>query len=70
MLVGTIGFVASFLAPSLAIIIGSLGVVIATRSVDITLDGLFTSLAMANAAREKREKIQALVEELLPALDA
>jgi hypothetical protein len=62
--------VASYLAPALAIVIGSVAVVITMKSVDIALNALFGVFAKANLAKMKAEKIKEICAELLPDLIA
>lgn len=60
--------VASFLAPALSIVIGSIAVVVMSRSVDLALNTLFGVFAQRDMAKMKAEKIRELYEELLPSL--
>lgn len=60
--------VASFLAPALSIVIGSIAVVMVSKSVDLALNALFGVIAQRDIAKMKAEKIQSLCEELLPLL--
>jgi hypothetical protein len=60
--------VASFLAPALSIVIGSIAVVVMSRSVDLALNTLFGVFAQRDIAKMKAEKIRELYEELLPSL--
>jgi hypothetical protein len=62
--------VASFVAPALAIIVGSIAVVITMKSVDLALNTLFGVFSQLDMVKMKAEKIQALCEELLPDLIA
>jgi len=62
--------VASYLAPALAIVIGSIAVVISMRSVDVALNALFGVFAKANLAKMRAEKIKEICTELLPDLIA
>lgn len=60
--------VASFLAPALSIIIGSIAVVIMSRNVDLALNTLFGVFAQRDISKMKAEKIKELYEDLLPSL--
>jgi len=60
--------VASFLAPALSIVIGSIAVVVMSRSVDLALNTLFGVFAQRDRAKMKAEKVRKLYEELLPSL--
>lgn len=60
--------VAAFLAPALSIVIGSIAVVIMTKSVDLALNTLFGVFAQRDIAKMKAEKVRELYESLLPAL--
>lgn len=60
--------VASFLAPALSIIIGSIAVVIMSRNVDLALNTLFGVFAQRDISKMKAEKIKELYEDLLPTL--
>jgi len=60
--------VASFLAPALSIVIGSMAVVVMSKSVDLALNALFGVFAQRDIAKMKAEKIRELYEELLPLL--
>jgi len=60
--------VASFLAPILAIVIGSIAVVVTMKSVDLALNTLFGVFAQRDLAKMKMEKIQAICEDLMPSL--
>ncbi len=62
--------VASYLAPALAIVIGSIAVVISMKSVDIALNALFGAFAKADLAKMRAEKIKEICAELLPDLIA
>jgi hypothetical protein len=62
--------VASYLAPALAIVIGSIAVVISMKSVDVALNALFGVFAKANLAKMRAEKIKEICAELLPDLIA
>jgi len=63
-------FVASYLAPALTIVIGSIAVVISMKSVDIALNALFGVFAKANLVKMRAEKIKEICAELLPELIA
>lgn len=60
--------VASFLAPALAIVIGSIAVVLMSKTVDLALNTLFGVFSQRDIAKMKAEKVQELYESLLPAL--
>jgi len=60
--------VASFLAPALSIVIGSIAVVLMMRSVDTALNALFGIIAQRDIAKMKREEIKKICAELLPTL--
>ncbi len=60
--------VASFLAPALSIVIGSIAVVLMSNTVDITLNTLFGVFAQRDISKMKAEKIRELYDELLPSL--
>ncbi len=60
--------VASFLAPALSIIIGSIAVVVMSRSIDLALNTLFGVFAQRDIAKMTAEKIRELYEKLLPLL--
>ena len=60
--------VASYLAPALSIVIGSIAVVISMKSVDVALNALFGVFAKANLAKMRAEKIKEICAELLPDL--
>ncbi len=62
--------VASFIAPALAIIVGSLAVVMMMKGVDLALNALFGAFAQRDIAKMKAEEIRAICEELLPDLIA
>lgn len=62
--------VASFLAPALAIVIGSIAVVIIMKSVDMALNALFGVFSQRDLAKRKAEEIKELCAELLPDLIA
>lgn len=62
--------VASFLAPALAIVIGSIAVVITMKSVDMALNALFGVFSQRDLAKRKAEEIKELCAELLPDLIA
>lgn len=63
-------FVASFLAPTLSIIIGSIAVVAMCRSIDFGLDTLFGVFAQAEISKKRYEKIEALCQKMLPQIIA
>ena len=58
--------VASFLAPTLSIIIGSIAVVAMCRSIDFGLDTLFGVFAQAEISKKRYEEIEALCAKMLP----
>lgn len=60
--------VASFLAPALAIVVGSLAVVVTMKGVDLALNTLFGVLAQRDVAKMKLEEIQSICGEFLPDL--
>lgn len=60
--------VASFLSPSLAIIISAIAVIIFTKSIDLALNTLFGAFTQRDIAKMKAEEIKALCEEMLPTL--
>jgi hypothetical protein len=62
--------VASFLAPALSIVIGSIAVVLMMKSVDAALNALFGVFAQRDIAKMKAEEIKKICAELLPALIA
>ncbi len=62
--------VANFLAPALAIVIGSIAVVISMKSVDIALNALFGAFAQADLAKMRAEKIKEICAEMIPELIA
>ena len=62
--------VASFLAPALAIVIGSIAVVVSMRGVDMALNALFGAFSQANLAKMKAEKVKEICAELIPDLIA
>jgi len=62
--------VATFLAPALAIIIGSIAVVVSMKGVDMALNALFGAFSKANLAKMKAEKVKEICAELLPDLIA
>ncbi len=62
--------VASFLAPALAIVIGSIAVVVSMRGVDMALNALFGTFSQAKLAKMKAEKVKEICAELLPDLIA
>jgi len=62
--------VASFLAPTLAIVISSIAVIISIRSVDMALNALFGTFSKTVLSKMKAEKIKGLCAELLPELIA
>ncbi len=62
--------VASFLAPALAIVIGSIAVVVSMKSIDVALNTLFGVFAQRDLAKMKAEKIHTICEELMPSLVA
>lgn len=59
-------FIASFLAPALSIIIGSIAVVAMCRSIDFGLDTLFGVFAQAEISKKRYEEIEALCQKMLP----
>jgi len=62
--------VATFLAPALAIVIGSMAVVVMMKSVDMALNTLFGVFASRDMAKMKAEEIENICEELMPNLIA
>lgn len=60
--------VASFLAPALSIVIGSIAVVLMSKSVDLALNTLFGVFTQRDMAKMKAEEIRKICEELLPDL--
>lgn len=62
--------VASFLAPALSIIIGSIAVVAMCRSIDFGLDTLFGVFAQAEISKKRYEEIEALCQKMLPQIIA
>jgi len=60
--------VAAYLAPALAIIVGSIALVISMKSIDLALNTLFGLFAKAEMAKMKAEKIREICEEMLPQL--
>ena len=62
--------VASFLAPALSIVIGSIAVVLMMKSVDATLNVLFGVFAQRDIAKMNAEEIKKICAELLPTLIA
>jgi len=62
--------VASFLAPALSIVIGSIAVVVMMKSVDTALNALFSVFAKRDMAKMKAEEVERICEELLPDLIA
>ncbi len=62
--------VAGFLAPAIAIIIGSIAVVLSTKSVDMALNALFGAFSQAKLAKLKAEKIEEICTTMLPELIA
>lgn len=62
--------IASFLAPALAIVIGSIAVVVSMRGVDMALNALFGTFSQAKLAKMKAEKVKEICAELLPDLIA
>lgn len=63
-------FIASFLAPTLSIIIGSIAVVAMCRSIDFGLDTLFGVFAQAEISKKRYEEIEALCQKMLPQIIA
>lgn len=59
-------FVAAFVAPTLAIIVGSIAVVAMSKMVDFALETLFGVFAQAEISKKRYEEIEALCEEMLP----
>lgn len=59
-------FIASFLAPALSIIIGSIAVVLMCKSIDFGLDTLFGVFAQAEISKKRYEEIEALCAKMLP----
>ena len=62
--------VATFLAPALAIVIGSMAVVLTMKSVDMALNALFGIFSKKDMAKMKAQEIKDICEELLPDLIA
>ena len=62
--------VASFVAPALSIIIGSIAVVAMCRSIDFGLDTLFGVFAQAEIGKKRYEEIEALCAKMLPQIIA
>lgn len=60
--------IASFLAPALSIIIGSIAVILMTRSVDLALNTFCGILAQNDISKLRAENVQKLCEEFLPIL--
>lgn len=60
--------VATFLAPALAIVIGSIAVVVTMKSVDMALNALFGLFSKAKLAKANAEKIKNICAELIPNL--
>lgn len=63
-------FIASFLAPTLSIIIGSIAVVVMCRSIDFGFDTLFGVFAQAEISKKRYEEIEALCAKMLPQIIA
>lgn len=60
--------VASFLAPALSIVIGSIALVLMTKTIDLALNTLFGVFAQKDISKMKAEEVSKLCEELLPSL--
>ena len=60
--------VASFLAPTLSIIIGSIALVLMMKTIDLAMNTLFGVFAQRDMAKVKAEEIAKLCEEFLPSL--
>ncbi|SFV71269.1 hypothetical protein MNB_SV-13-43 [hydrothermal vent metagenome] len=60
--------VASFLAPALSIVIGSIALVIMMKSVDMALNALFGIFSKRDISKMKAEEISKICEELMPEL--
>ena len=60
--------IASFLAPALAIMVGSLSIVLTTKSIDLALNTLFGVFAQRDLAKIKADEVAMLCEELMPSL--
>ncbi len=60
--------VASFLAPTLSIVIGSIAIVLMMKTVDLALNTLFGVFAQRDMAKMKAEEIAKLCEDFLPSL--
>jgi len=60
--------VASYLAPAISIVIGSIAVVLSMRTVDIALNAIFGVIAKVKEEKLKAEKIAQICDELLPNL--
>lgn len=58
--------VASFVAPALAIIVGSIAVVTMNKTIDFALETLFGVFAQAEISKKRYEEIAALCMEKLP----
>ena len=64
----TTPIVASFLAPALSIIVGSIAVVLAMKSVDAALNGIFGVFAQRDQSRIRLEEITTICADTLPKL--
>ena len=60
--------VASFVAPALAIAVGSLALIITMRGVDAALNTLFGVLAEIDVAKMKAEQVKSICAKFLPGL--
>ena len=60
--------VAGFLAPAIAIVVGSIAVVLSVKSVDMALNALFGSFSKAQLAKMKADKIEEICATMLPEL--
>lgn len=62
--------IANILAPALAIVIGSIAVVVSMKSIDMALNALFGTFSQAQLAKIKAEKVKEICAEALPTLIA
>lgn len=60
-LLGPISFLAHFLAPAFAIVVGAFSVVLTSRAIDSVLDVLFGVFASKNMAKKRADEIATLV---------
>ncbi len=63
-------YVAQFLAPALAIVVGSIAIVITMKSVDLALNALFGVFAKRDIAKMRAKEVKRICAELLPDLIA